>query len=114
MSKLQALLDRDAMMSDQELALLVRFAPVSIIVHIDANRRDLVLGQPDGRSDRVILRGATSDWEALLSPLPPPGRHDLLSLAKNSSTFELPSPLYLVVRNLRVLNRWIDVARWVQ
>jgi len=111
MSNLQALLNRDALMADTELALLARFAPVRITVILGGDDGDVALGQPDERSDRVILRGAEGDWDDLLSPMPPPGRHDLLSLGKNSSTFELPSPLYPVVRNLRVLNRWIDVAR---
>lgn len=111
MGILRALVDREAFMADTELALLMRFAPVSIDVHVGADHGNVNLGQPHEHSDRVILRGMAADWDGLLSPTPPPGRHDLLSLGRNSSTFELPSPLYPLVRNLRVLNRWIDVAR---
>lgn len=111
MSAFQTLLKRETFMADTELALLVRFAPVRIDLQVGADRGEIALGDPDELSDRVVIKGTVTDWDHLLSPAPPPGRHDLVSLGRNSPTFELPEPLHPLVRNLRVLNRWIDVAR---
>ncbi|MBT1003935.1 hypothetical protein KIH31_15180 [Paenarthrobacter sp. DKR-5] len=98
-------------MADTELALLARFAPVRIDVQVGPDRGEIALGDPDELSDRVTIKGTADDWEDLLCPTPQPGRHDLISLGRNSPTFELPAPLHPLVRNLRVLNRWIEVAR---
>lgn len=111
----EAVLDRLASAAapgaDTELDLLARFGPVAIVIHCDGERRVAVLGQPAEHSDEVTLRGSAGDWKALLDPAPSPGRHDLLSLSKYGTTFTVSPSLEVLVRNLRILNRFVEVAR---
>lgn len=97
--------------TDTELDLLARFGPVTVVIECDGTRRSVTLGRPVEHSDEVTLRGPAGDWEALLGPAPPPGRHDLLSLSKSGTDFALLPSLEVVVRNLRILNRFVEVAR---
>lgn len=112
---IEAVLDRLASAAapgaDAELDLLARFGPVAVVLDCDGERRAVVLGRPVEHSDEVTLRGSADDWKALLAPSPSPGRHDLLSLSKSATTFTVSPSLEVLVRNLRILNRFVDVAR---
>ncbi|NLU71882.1 DUF4419 domain-containing protein [Streptomyces sp. HNM0575] len=97
--------------ADAELDLLARFGPVAVVIDCDGERRVVRLGRPSEHSDEVTLRGTAADWTALLDPAPSPGLHDLLSLGKSATTFTVSPSLEVLVRNLRILNRFVEVAR---
>ncbi len=59
----------------------------------------------------IVVQAAPARWEQLLRPVPPPWHTDLLGMARRHDDVALDPGGNTLVRNLRTVNRIVEVAR---
>lgn len=112
---------RDAVASDDEIAVIGRWSTLDLALAIDESMVVLRLREggisdvafdPDiGTSWNVTLRGTRDDWLTFLQPVPPPFYSDLLAMNSRVPSFAIEGDRKSFVRNLRVLGRLFEIAR---
>src|SRR5690349_13676590 len=103
--------------NDRELALLVRWSAFALSWESDSTRVTVAVrdGQvtvgPAGDLPTVVVRAPAGRWEKLLGVTPVPWHTDLLGMARRHEDVDLDTAGTTLVKNLRAVNRIVELAR---
>lgn len=70
-----------------------------------------VASTDDLPTERVDIAATPAGWRLLFEPVPKPLSHDLLAMSKHSPELTLGGSQAVLVRNLRVIMRLVDLGK---
>jgi hypothetical protein len=108
---------RHKLRSDRELAHVIRWSAFALAWRSESAELVIVVRArtaatgPAGDLPTVAVRAPAARWARLLRPVPPPWHTDLLGMARRYGDVTLEPAGSTLVRNLRAINRIVELSR---